>query len=152
MNLSLLLGHPSLDAIVGASSGRLYPCICRKEEYLYVMECFTLEYLTCLLHSSKRHFVKIWTPYLYFSHLQAFSLTNYGPPFCTLLILHCNCNAPLSSDLLLLYLNFYFYLKFPTVTIIHADCDPELFVISEFTNKIDTLGKHKRINEMRKMS
>uniref|UniRef100_A0A0E9XSG7 Uncharacterized protein n=1 Tax=Anguilla anguilla TaxID=7936 RepID=A0A0E9XSG7_ANGAN len=32
------------------------------------MECFTPEYLTCLLHSSKRQFVKMWTPYLHFSN------------------------------------------------------------------------------------
>lgn len=27
------------------------------------MEYFTLEYLTCLLNSSKRRFMKMWTPY-----------------------------------------------------------------------------------------
>uniref|UniRef100_A0A3B3BVU9 Reverse transcriptase domain-containing protein n=1 Tax=Oryzias melastigma TaxID=30732 RepID=A0A3B3BVU9_ORYME len=39
-----------------------------------IIELFPLEYLTCLLHSTKDHFMKIWTPYLRFTSLNIASI------------------------------------------------------------------------------
>ena len=83
--LSLILGYTSQDTFVDANAARLYNILtyaARKNIFLswisdkpptksnwhkIIMECFPLEYLTCLLHSSKGQFMNIWTPYLRFS-------------------------------------------------------------------------------------
>ncbi len=85
--LSLLLGYTNRYVNVGTSSGRLYDILAftaRNNIFLswisdkpptkftwhkIVMECFTSEHLTCLLHSSIGQFMKIWTPYLNFTDL-----------------------------------------------------------------------------------
>lgn len=74
--LSLLLGHPSQDNIVGDGSARLYDILSyaarkniflswrsdkpptRKNWHKIIMKCFPLEYLSCLLHSTERQFLK----------------------------------------------------------------------------------------------
>ena len=84
--VSLLLGHPSQDAIVATCTKRLYDILAyaaRKNIFLswisekppskanwhqIIIECIPLEYLTCLLHSTKGRFMQIWTPYLRFSN------------------------------------------------------------------------------------
>ena len=83
--LSLILGYTSQDTFVDANAARLYNILtyaARKNIFLswisdkpptksnwhkIIMECFPLEYLTCLLHSSEGQFMNIWTPYLHFS-------------------------------------------------------------------------------------
>ena len=84
--LSLLLGHPFQGATITASNHRLYDILAfsaRKNIFMswisdkpptktswhkMIMECFTLEYLTYMLHSSTGQFMKIWAPYLRFSN------------------------------------------------------------------------------------
>ncbi len=103
--LSLLQGHPCQDAIVGIFLSRLYDILAhaaRKNIFLswisdkphsmlhrhkIIIERFPLEYLTCLLHSTKGQFMKKWTPYLRFSWLWTSpSLGGKAPMNCTVVL------------------------------------------------------------------
>uniref|UniRef100_A0A3P9KND8 Reverse transcriptase domain-containing protein n=1 Tax=Oryzias latipes TaxID=8090 RepID=A0A3P9KND8_ORYLA len=90
--VSLLLGYR--DDKVISTSGRLYDILtyaARKNIFLswisdkppskanwhrLIIELFPLEYLTCLLHSTKSDFMKTWTPYLCFTSLTIASILN----------------------------------------------------------------------------
>lgn len=75
MSCSMLLGYG--DGNVGSGTGRLYDIVTswirdkppsKANWHNLIMEPFSLEYLTCLLHSTEGQFINVWTPYVRFTN------------------------------------------------------------------------------------